>query len=65
MARNGSVVVRHRDLESGVWDFWRTDRVHLNAVGTDLWNLALQERIETSCLDVVGHTALRCSARAL
>lgn len=48
MARNGAVVVRHRDLESGSGAFWKTDGVHLNPVGSDLWNLALQEGIETA-----------------
>ena len=40
MARNGAVVVRHRELESGVGAFWRSDGVHLNAVGLDMWCLA-------------------------
>lgn len=48
MARNGAVVVRHRDLENGVGAFWKTDGVHLNEVGTDLWTLGLQNGIETA-----------------
>lgn len=48
MARNGAMVVRHRDLEAGTGGFWRADGVHLNAVGIDLWTLGLQEAIETA-----------------
>lgn len=48
MARNGAIVVRHKDLEAGMGDFWSTDGVHLNAIGTDLWNVGLQEGIETA-----------------
>lgn len=48
MARNGAVVVRHRALEDGKGAFWGSDGEHLNGVGYDIWNLALQEGIETA-----------------
>ncbi|CAJ0946880.1 unnamed protein product [Ranitomeya imitator] len=48
MARNGAVVVRHINLESGTGGYWRLDGVHLNAVGTDMWCLVIQEGIETA-----------------
>ncbi|CAJ0919313.1 unnamed protein product [Ranitomeya imitator] len=48
MARNGAVVVRHINLESGTGGYWRLEGVHLNAVGTDMWCLAIQEGIETA-----------------
>ncbi|CAJ0966975.1 unnamed protein product [Ranitomeya imitator] len=48
MARNGAVVVRHINLESGTGGYWRLDGVHLNAVGTDMWCLAIQKGIETA-----------------
>lgn len=48
MPRNGAVVVHHRELESGSGAFWRADGVYLNVVDTDLWNLGLQEGIETA-----------------
>ncbi|XP_044128319.1 uncharacterized protein LOC122936402 isoform X4 [Bufo gargarizans] len=46
MARNGAVAVRHEELEKGVGAFWRADGVHLNAVGTDLWSLGIQNGVE-------------------
>lgn len=48
MARNGGLSVRHVDLESGTGNFWKTDGVHLNKVGIDIWSLALQGGIETA-----------------
>ncbi|KAM3924805.1 uncharacterized protein RB166_008161 [Leptodactylus fuscus] len=48
MARNGAIVVRHTDLESGEGAFWRSDGIHLNAVGIDVWNVGLQTGIETA-----------------
>lgn len=33
LRRNGTVVVRHRELESRSGEFWRSDGVHLKAVG--------------------------------
>ncbi|KAM3929169.1 uncharacterized protein RB166_006958 [Leptodactylus fuscus] len=48
MAKNGGVVVRHTDLESGEGSFWRSDGIHLNAVGIDIWGLGLQAGIETA-----------------
>lgn len=64
MARNGAVVVRHRELESGTEGFWRSDGAYMNAVGTDLWNLALQDGTETAVRMWWGRAALRGSARA-
>ncbi|XP_044141387.1 uncharacterized protein LOC122931380 [Bufo gargarizans] len=46
VARNGGIVVRHRELEPGVGAFWRSDGVHLNGVGIDLWCSDLQDGIE-------------------
>ncbi|KAM4034595.1 uncharacterized protein ACNLHF_021249 [Anomaloglossus baeobatrachus] len=48
--RNGRVVVRHRDLESGEGNFWRSDGVHLTAVGIDLWALSIQEGVERALI---------------
>ncbi|XP_068116462.1 uncharacterized protein [Hyperolius riggenbachi] len=46
VVRNGGVAVRHVDLELDTSRFLRMDGVHLNAVGTDLWTLALSEGIQ-------------------
>lgn len=43
---NGGVVVHHRDLEVVDDGLLRPDGVHLNAMGSDIWMLALQEGIE-------------------
>ncbi|XP_056409990.1 uncharacterized protein LOC130338806 [Hyla sarda] len=43
MARNGGLVVRHRELESPSWDFMDADGVHLNPLGMDLWVLEIRE----------------------
>lgn len=43
--RNGGLAVRHRDLEEETWRFLRADGVHLNAIGLDLWQLALQDGV--------------------
>lgn len=50
MALNGAVTVRHTDSEVGTGEYWRSDGVHLNAVGTDMWTLALQGGMETAVL---------------
>ncbi|KAM4034528.1 uncharacterized protein ACNLHF_021168 [Anomaloglossus baeobatrachus] len=50
VARNGGVVVRHRELESGEGNFWRSDGVHLTAVGIDLWALSIQEGVERALI---------------
>ncbi|KAM9325630.1 uncharacterized protein PAF06_001776 isoform 1-T1 [Gastrophryne carolinensis] len=42
---NGGLSVRHVDVE-GMRGFFRSDGVHLNEMGNDLFNLALRERIE-------------------
>lgn len=39
----GGIVVRHRELEDQSVRYWWDDGVHLNAVGTDIWSLGLQE----------------------
>lgn len=44
--RNGGLVIRHLDLESETWRFLRGDGVYLNAVGTDLWFLGLEDRVQ-------------------
>lgn len=44
--RNGSVAIRHRELEVDTRRYVRSDGVHLNEVGTDLWALGLQEGIQ-------------------
>ncbi|XP_069800969.1 uncharacterized protein [Dendropsophus ebraccatus] len=46
VARNGGVVVRHRELEVPAWGFMDADGIHLNEVGTDLWCSDLQDGIE-------------------
>ncbi|XP_069812933.1 uncharacterized protein [Dendropsophus ebraccatus] len=53
--RNGGVAVRHVDLESRGEEYWIRDGVHLNAVGMDLWALALQEGVERA-LGVWGNS---------
>lgn len=64
MARNGAVAVRHVDLEQGVGGFWRADGIHLNAVGLDMWCLALQDGIETALRMWRDARGLRGQARA-
>lgn len=44
--KNGGLAVRHRELEVDTWRYLRSDGVHLNEVGTDLWSLGLQEGIQ-------------------
>ncbi|CAJ0940127.1 unnamed protein product [Ranitomeya imitator] len=46
VVKNGGLFVRHLELEQGGVDFLLGDGVHLNAVGTDLWSLDLQNGIE-------------------
>lgn len=46
VARNGGIVVRHRDLEELDVSLLRPDGVHLNAIGLDIWTLGLKEGIE-------------------
>lgn len=45
MARNGGVVVRHKDFEVTVV-LLCPDGVHLNAIGLDLWTLGIKEGME-------------------
>ncbi|XP_066436079.1 uncharacterized protein [Eleutherodactylus coqui] len=42
----GGIAVRHIDLEKGTGNYWRSDGVHLNDIGMDLWMEGLQEGIE-------------------
>uniref|UniRef100_A0A1B8XUR0 SGNH hydrolase-type esterase domain-containing protein n=1 Tax=Xenopus tropicalis TaxID=8364 RepID=A0A1B8XUR0_XENTR len=42
--KNGGIVVRHKELENNM-AFFRTDGIHLNEVGLDLFNFNLQEAI--------------------
>ncbi|XP_068102961.1 pneumococcal serine-rich repeat protein-like [Hyperolius riggenbachi] len=44
--RNGGLAIRHRELEEDILLFLRRDGVHLNAIGTDLWALGIEEGIE-------------------
>lgn len=46
IVRNGGLVIRHLDLETDTWQFLRGDGVHLNAVGTDLWLLGLEDGLQ-------------------
>ncbi|XP_072271235.1 uncharacterized protein [Pyxicephalus adspersus] len=55
LVKIGGLVVRHWELESEPRLILRGDGVHLNAVGTDLWLLSLQEGV---------HRALRVWRRA-
>ncbi|XP_040183677.1 uncharacterized protein LOC120916805 [Rana temporaria] len=45
VVRNGGLVVRHRELEEETWRFLRSDGVHLNPIGIDLWALGLEEGV--------------------
>ncbi|PIO30058.1 hypothetical protein AB205_0079610 [Aquarana catesbeiana] len=53
--KNGGLAIRHRELEVDTWRYLRSDGVHLNEVGTDLWSLGLQEVIQR------GLRVWRCS----
>ncbi|XP_077314597.1 uncharacterized protein LOC143996435 isoform X2 [Lithobates pipiens] len=44
--RNGGLAVRHRDLEEETWRFLRSDGVHLNAIGLDIWQLGVQDGVQ-------------------
>lgn len=46
VARNGGIVVRHKDLEVVDDSLLLTDGAHLNPIGLDIWMLGLQEGIE-------------------
>lgn len=46
IARNGGIVVRHKDLEEVDEDLMWEDGIHLNHIGYDIWMLALQGGIE-------------------
>lgn len=44
--RNNGLVIRHQELEAETWRFLRGDGVHLNAVGTDLLFLGLEDGVQ-------------------
>lgn len=46
IVRNGGLVIRHLEMESDTWKFLKGDRVHLTAVGTDLWFLGLEDGLQ-------------------
>lgn len=46
IARNGGIVVRHKELEVVDDKLLSTDGAHLNPIGMDIWMLGLQEGIE-------------------
>lgn len=46
VARNGGLVVRHRELEEVDPDLLLDDGVHLNEIGTDMWTLEIRDGIE-------------------
>lgn len=46
IARNGGIVVRHRDLEMVDHGLLRADGIHLNSIGLDIWMLSLHEGIK-------------------
>ncbi|KAM4031870.1 uncharacterized protein ACNLHF_019241 [Anomaloglossus baeobatrachus] len=46
VARNGGLVVRHRELEESTEQYLRGDGVHLTDVGLDLWMLGLRDGLE-------------------
>lgn len=46
LARNVGFVAQHRKLEVDTWRYLRGNGVHLNAVGTDLWSLGLQDWVQ-------------------
>ncbi|XP_066437239.1 armadillo repeat-containing X-linked protein 2-like isoform X2 [Eleutherodactylus coqui] len=50
LGSKGGVAARHIDLEKGVGNYWRSDGVHLNDIGIDLWTEGLQEGIERALL---------------
>lgn len=41
VARNGGIVVRHRELEQVDYSLLQTDGIYLNATGIDIWMLSL------------------------
>lgn len=43
---NGGFVVRHHDLKVDTWRYLQSYGVHLNAIGTDLWILGIQDGIQ-------------------
>lgn len=46
IARNGGVVVRHKELEELDSSLLWTDGVHLNGIGFDMWSLNIREGVE-------------------
>lgn len=48
MARNGGLVVRHRELEMVDDELLWANRVHLNTIGIDMWTLGIRKSIESA-----------------
>lgn len=48
VARNGGLVVRHQEVENMNDGLLWTDRVHLYAIGFDLWTLGTLDSIEAA-----------------
>lgn len=46
IARNGGLVIRHRELEEADQALITTDGVHLNEIGLDIWTLGIRDGIE-------------------
>lgn len=47
VVRNGGLVVNLLEFEGDNWIYLSEDGVHLNAIGTDMWLLSLQEGIQS------------------
>lgn len=45
-ARNGGLVIRHRDLEELDPALLRDDGIHLNPIGIDMWTIGIKDGIE-------------------
>lgn len=46
IARNGGLVIRHRELEEVDPALMHTDGVHLNPIGIDMWTMGIKDGIE-------------------
>lgn len=51
MVKNGGLAVRHLEMKQDSWQYLRGDRVHLNAVGIDMWCLGLQDGVQKALWD--------------
>ncbi|CAJ0965873.1 unnamed protein product [Ranitomeya imitator] len=59
------MAVRHFELEAGVGNYWRSDGVHLNDIGLDLWMLAIQEGVERAMAVALYGCTLRDNGTVL